>query len=210
MNWTRLNERVAVHGLFVMGFGPADSGSVALIGAARDMWPIFSTSAEYTDGRADPLDRWSKRVIGQIANEFAADDIYPSDGPPYPPFIAWSRATGRFWQSPTGMLIHDSAGLMISIRGALVWADRVTCSEPDAVNPCLSCADQPCTTACPVGALSADAAYDVPRCKDHIASQNGTACMKTGCLARQACPVSQAFERDPDQSAFHMQAFRGA
>jgi len=210
MNWARLDDDVAAYGLFVMGVGPADSGSVALIGAAKRMWPIFTSSAEYSNGGADPLDRWSKRVIGQIAQDFAADDVYPSDGPPYPPFIAWSRATGRFWQSPTGMLVHDTAGLMISIRGALVWPGVTQHDAPRAANPCLTCADTPCISACPVGALSATAAYDVPRCKDHISAADGAPCMSGGCLTRQACPVSQTFDRDPDQSAFHMRAFRGA
>ncbi len=208
--WDRVDAEAAAHGLFVMGVGETDDGTVALIGANEKMWPDFTSSKEFHDGERDPLDRWSKRVIGQIASQFDADDVYPSDGPPYPPFIAWSRATGRFWQSPTGMLVHDKAGLMISIRGALVWTDRVQHSAPIATNPCLTCSDQPCSTACPVGALSADAAYDVPLCKDHISSQSGAACMTTGCLARQACPVSQSFGRDPAQSAFHMRAFRGA
>lgn len=210
MNWDQLEDRAGAYGLFVMGVGPAEAGSVALIGAARQMWPIFTGSAEFTDEAKDPLDRWSKRIIGQMAAEFRADDVYPSDGPPYPPFIAWSLATLRFWQSPTGMLVHDTAGLMISIRGALVWSGVERPDAPKSSNPCLTCAEKPCRAACPVGALSEAAAYDVPKCKDHIAGAQGAACMTTGCLARQACPVSQAFERDPEQSAFHMRAFRGA
>ena len=31
------------------------------------MWEVFSGSPEASDGRPDPLDRWSRRVIGNLA-----------------------------------------------------------------------------------------------------------------------------------------------
>jgi epoxyqueuosine reductase len=108
------------------------------------------------------------------------------------------------------MLIHDEAGLMISLRGAMRFAGEHAVPPEGAVNPCATCEERPCTTACPVGALSADAPYDVPTCKTHITSPAGEACMTGGCLVRRACPVSRSFGRDPEQSAFHMRAFVGA
>ena len=32
-------------------------------------------------------------------------------------------------------------------------------------------------------------------------------CMKAGCLVRRACPVTQAYARMPEQSAYHMRQF---
>lgn len=197
----KIEDACAPHGLFVMGA----VRDTVLIGAGRGMWPVFTAAPEYSDGLADPLDRWSKRVIGGMAETFGGEAVFPSDGPPYAPFIAWAKETGRFWNSPTGMLVHDVAGLMISIRGALVLPGQGV-AVAAAVSPCEGCA-APCVEACPVGALSADAPYDVPACKAYLASPQEADCMGGGCLVRRACPVSEAFERDPAQSAFHMRAF---
>jgi hypothetical protein len=205
---TRLNNQAAQHGLFVMGHTNVDKDTLILIGADRSFWTVFTQSNEYSDGHANPIDRWSKRIIDQIAADCDGHATYPSDGPPYAPFISWATATGRFWQSPTGMLIHDTAGLMISIRGAI----RVPNHTSDAIptqNPCDSCVDRPCTVACPVAALSAGHFYDVPKCKQFLITPQGIDCMSKGCLVRQVCPLSKSFDRADEQSAFHMNTFMG-
>ncbi|MEL7262664.1 MAG: ferredoxin [Pseudomonadota bacterium] len=204
MTLAQVEDAAAPHGLFVMGV----DGSRVLLGTASGWWSVFSETPEAQDGAPDPIDRWSKRVIGNLATAFGAKDSYPSDGPPYAPFIAWALATGRFWQSPTGMMIHDTAGLMISIRGALVFPTAFPVAEA-APSPCETCAEQPCLTACPVDALSDQHAYDVPACKAYLAAPEGRACMERGCAVRRICPVSQAFARPEAQSAFHMKAFLG-
>ncbi len=96
---------------------------------------------------------------------------------------------------------------MISYRGALGFADRLPLPPRAASNPCLTCADRPCATACPVGALGAEAPYDVPACHGFLATPPGHGCMANGCAARRACPVSKRFGRDPAQSAHHMDYF---
>lgn len=202
MTLDRIEEAAASHGLFVMG----SVENRVLLGTDADWWSVFIHSPEYRNGVAHPVDTWSKRVIGDLAQAFDASAVYPSDGPPYAPFIAWALATGRFWQSPTGMMVHDRAGLMISIRGALECGTAFN-SEEDALNPCDSCADKPCVAACPVGALRADAPYDVPTCKAYLDTPPGRDCMSGGCHVRRACPVSAAFDRPQAQSAFHMKAF---
>lgn len=190
-----------------MGVTRDGDEQIALIGAGPAMWPTFKASDEYADGAPDPLDRWSKRLIRPHATALDGEALFPSDGPPYAPFISWATATGRFWQSPSGMLVHDVAGLMISIRGAVrVRADAPVDSVPGP-SPCLSCQDQPCRTACPVDALSAEKGYDVPACRGFLDTTQGADCLQQGCKARRACPISQAFAREPEQSAFHMRSF---
>lgn len=67
--------------------GPART--VVLVGNAGDMlWPVFSASPEAGDGEPHPLDRWSRRVITQIAAEFDGEACFPGDGPPWLPFMA--------------------------------------------------------------------------------------------------------------------------
>lgn len=203
-----LDRAAAAYGLFVMGVLQDGDATVVLIGAGPGMWPLFKASSEFQDGAPSPLDRWSKAVLADLTQGLNASTVFPSDGPPYAPFIAWAAATGRFWQSPTGMLVHDTAGLMISIRGAVRIEGSVMPSSPvPSANPCEDCADRPCISACPVGALSGHAAYDVPGCKAFLETEAGADCMTSGCKARRACPVSQKFGRDPEQSAFHMRAF---
>ena len=204
MTLAALEEALAPHGLFVMGV----DGQRALLGTNADWWPVFGKSPEASDNKPHPIDRWSKRVINALADIFGAEAHFPSDGPPYAPFIAWALATGRFWQSPTGMMIHDTAGLMISIRGALTFPTTLA-PAASAPSPCETCTNRPCITACPVGALGEGRPYDVPVCKAYLAEPDGRDCMQLGCEVRRVCPVSRAFGRDADQSALHMKAFLG-
>lgn len=204
----RLTAQVVPYGLFVMGHVCEGSDTIFLIGADKDFWGHFTQSPEFSDAQPDPIDRWSKRLLNTIAQEHDGSAIFPSDGPPFAPFIAWATKSGRFWQSPTGMLIHDKAGLMISIRGA-IRVPVVSRPQPLAERPCGTCPEKPCATACPVLALSTQHFYDVPTCKIHLDTSQGTDCMLGGCLVRQACPVSQSFNRPAEQSAFHMNAFMG-
>jgi len=184
---------------------PEGTQSLVLLGPDEPgFWPLFQSSEEARDGENDPLDRWSKRVVGDLATAWGGTPVFPSDGPPYPPFLKWALESGYCWESPVGLLVHKNAGLFISFRGAIAVSESVVMSTAP-VSPCPSCA-QPCLNACPVGALSANHDYDVRRCQAHVASPEGLAC-RDGCLVRKACPVATDFRRKPEQSAFHMKAF---
>ncbi|MGP6088496.1 ferredoxin [Antarctobacter jejuensis] len=188
---------------------PEGTGTLLLLGPDEPgFWPLFTCSPEYTDGAPNPLDRWSKRVVTALAEEWGGEALFPSDGPPYAPFLRWALNSGQAWSSPLGMLVQAQAGLFISYRAAVALPLRLDLPAP-ATRPCDTCA-RPCETACPVGALAPDQAYDVARCKAHIASPAGATCRIDGCLARRACPVAVEFSRRPEQSAFHMRAFLGA
>ncbi|MEZ5714349.1 MAG: hypothetical protein R3D85_03735 [Paracoccaceae bacterium] len=101
--------------------------------------------------------------------------------------------------------MHDAAGLMISFRGAVRLAGHLPL-PPARPTPCESCADTPCLSACPIGALGAQG-YDVAACRAFLATPAGRGCMEHGCAVRRACPVSQSYGRLAAQSAFHMRAF---
>lgn len=185
---------------------PDGVASLVLLGPLEPgFWPAFTASPEYLDGAPDPLDRWSHRVITGMAKALNAAPFFPFGGPPYQPFIAWAKASGRAHSSPVGLLVHDTAGLMISYRGALGFADRIDAPAPPP-SPCESCETRPCLTACPVDAF-ASGSYDVAACKADL-DRPGNDCMTRGCAVRRACPVSQGHGRLEAQSAFHMRAFR--
>ncbi len=167
-------------------------------------WSVFSASAEYRDGKDDPMDRWSSRVIGSLAQDIGGTAFFPFGPPPYQPFFKWAQLSGRAHLSPVGLLVHDEAGLMVSFRGAVGFSYAIPTPKTGS-SPCETCSDQPCLTACPVGALKGDF-YDVPMCKSDLDRPENT-CMDRGCAVRRACPVSKRYARDEAQSAFHMKAF---
>jgi hypothetical protein len=209
---TRLEpERLAVFGGFHPAPGepdvPAGTATLLLLGPREPgFWAHVTSSPEWRDGRPDPLDRWSRRVIGRIACDLGAKALFPFSGPPWLPFFAWALRTGRAWTSPVRLLVHDRAGLMVSFRGALALRARIALPSPPSSPPCDSCAGQPCRSACPAGALLPEG-YDVPACHAFLDTPGGRDCMDLGCAVRRACPVSQAYGRLPGQSAYHMRRF---
>jgi epoxyqueuosine reductase len=184
---------------------PKDTRTLLLIGPREPgFWPGFTASPEWADGLPDPMDRWSRRVIGRIACNLAAKALFPFGGPPYHPFYQWALRSGRVWASPIRLLVHDSAGLMVSFRGALALRQELVL-PPTGASPCEGC-DRPCLTACPVGALTPES-YDLPACHGHLDRPEGQDCMTRGCAARRACPLSQSHARMEVHSAYHMRQF---
>lgn len=168
-------------------------------------WQHLTQQPEWRDGRPDPLDRWSRRVIGRIACDLRAKALFPFGGPPWRPFYRWALRSGHAWESPVRFLVHDRAGLWTSYRGALALRQQLDL-PPASTAPCATCATQPCLTACPAGALTA-AGYDLPRCHDWLDQPQGCDCLTRGCLVRRACPLSQNYGRLDAQSAYHMSQF---
>lgn len=180
-----------------------NQGTLMLIGPDEpSFWPIFTQSPEFRDDQPDPLDRWSRRILDQIATPFGAIPLFPFGGPPFQPIMTWALRSGRFWQSPIGFLVHDTAGLFVSFRGVLLVRDQIAPVKSE--NPCLACHDRPCLTACPVDAFTAG--YNIDACKSHLTVSHGNDCMTHGCRSRRACPVGQG-NRLPAQAAHHMRAF---
>ncbi|MFK7754453.1 MAG: ferredoxin [Sedimentitalea sp.] len=211
----RITTQASAQGLMVMGaLHPAranaktlDHGTLVLLGVGAAFWPHFQTQSEAQDGAPDPIDRWSIRVVTDLAKQINATAHFPFGGPPYAPFIDWAQKSGRCFPSPTGMMVHDTVGLMISFRGALHLPDEHPIPVVNAPSPCETCTTKPCTATCPVGALGTVAPYDVPACHRFLKTPPGMDCMDHGCKVRRACPVSDGAGRKADQSAHHMRHF---
>ncbi len=186
---------------------PKGTATLILLGPHEPgFWARVTESEEWQDGRPDPLDRWSRRIIGRMACNLGAKALFPFTGPPWLPFFSWAVRSGRAWASPVQLLVHDRAGLMVSFRGALALKDRIGLPDPPLASPCQSCPGQPCRDACPAGAL-VPSGYDVPKCHEFLDTAPGLDCLDLGCAVRRACPVSQAYGRVPEQSAYHMRRF---
>jgi len=206
------------HGLILRGgFHPrvedglGEAQTLALIGnAGPALWRRFEAYA-YEDDTPHPLDRWTERTLTPIAGALGARALFPFGGPPHHPFQRWATRAEPVHPSPLGLLIHPDYGLWHAYRAAFLFPTRLALpAQPTRPSPCAACVERPCLSACPVGAFSAEAGYDVPACTAHIRSPAGAACREGGCLARRACPVGSAYAYDADQAAFHMAAFERA
>lgn len=201
-----VSDVASKNGLAVLGAFHLDDGqTLVLLGPDEPVfWEVFTSSNEYNDQQANAMDRWSKRIIDQIADKFDGDTKYPFGGPPYNPFIDWALKTKRIWNSPVALLVHDTSGLFVSFRGAIILNEILNLPATKS-SPCEECAEKPCLSACPAAALDSTG-YDVPACHRYLDSDAGDDCLLLGCQVRRSCPVGQG-KREPAQSAFHMRAF---
>ena len=189
---------------------PGNPGSVVLIGnAGPAMWLAFTRDVPQPAG-PDPLDSWTRQVLGEAAGRLGADAVFPFDGPPHWPFQRWAQKAEAVFPSPIGPLVHPAYGLWHAYRAAFLFAGRLALPpRPKGQSPCEGCAEKPCLSACPVAALS-PGAYDVAGCVAHLDAPAGADCMNQGCRARRACPVGRDYPYAAAQAAFHMAHFRRA
>ncbi len=181
--------------------------SVVMVGyGGREMWPHFSAwrSGQPANLR-DPLDTWSKLVIGEIAARSGARAVFPSDRP-YMPFQQWAMRAEGLKPSPLGILMHPEFGLWHAFRGALLFEVNIPVFAHTSVHACDRCTEKPCLSACPVSAYSS-AGFAVERCRNHVRSSAGRDCRERGCFARNACPVGARWRYAAEQLVYHQNAF---
>lgn len=217
MDYGAITRALEPHGLIPRGaFRPAaDDGVpgnpvvVVMVGnAGPALWRIFDDSRP---PGADPMNRWTRDVLDDVAEDLGAAAHYPFDGPPWLPFQRWAQKAEAVFPSPIGMLIHPDHGLWHAYRGALAFGDDVDGlpRRDERASPCETCTGKPCLTTCPVAAFDGTR-YDVVACAGHMRRPQGADCLDLGCRARRACPVGQDAVYDPAQARFHMEAFLGA
>lgn len=186
----------------------ARPAALAMVGnAGSAIWEPFINSYEFADAYDDSLDRWTKRVLGDVASKAGLGVVYPFQGPPYYPFQRWAQRAEPVFSSPIGVLIHPEYGLWHAYRAALLLPEDPGFPErADATSPCDRCREKPCLSACPVDAFTSDG-YDVAACASHLSASSGKACVEGGCRARAACPMGHSYVYSEDHLAFHMAAF---
>ena len=203
--------------------GGRPAGTLILAGnVGSAMWRARATAPEFLDALPDALDRWSRRILEDLAAELGGAALFPFGGPPYLPFVPWAKRAEPVAESPLGILIHPDHGLWHAYRGALAFDRRIDLPPRQSrPRPCDTCADKPCLSGCPVEAFTGarkgasgpggyPGAYNVPACVKHISTVSGADCMALGCLARRACPIGPENRYEAAQARFHMAAFRRA
>ena len=213
----RAETLARAEGLFVSGV-VADGGDTVLLLSPDEprYWDILRAAPEWRDGSPNPVDRWSLRVIGALAEALGGEPLFPFGGPPWHPFYTWALAGGRAVASPVSLLADAERGLWISYRGAIrvrefedEFALRSRSRDRDPIpasgsDPCSPC-PAPCRTACPVNALT-EKGYDVAACHGYLDTEAGADCLTGGCLVRRACPVGRD-RRPTELAAYHMGVF---
>jgi hypothetical protein len=229
----RLRERLASSGLNLVGVAPAaryDAAvparwalgphapgvrSVVVIGSGGgEFWRAFREAPPA--GAADPLDAFTRATVtAAVAPLFAAVDgpirlVFPFDHrPPVLSFVHLAECAGLGRQSLLGVLVHPEFGPWFALRAAVLLPVPLVAPRPaDGFDPCPTCVERPCITACPAGAVG-PAGWDVPRCAAHRLSGTGDAC-DGGCHARIACVLGRPHRYPADALAFHQAAARWA
>ncbi len=194
------------------GRGAAVVWMVGQVGS--ESWSAFKASPCFSDGQANPLDRWSQAIGDGLAAQHGGIALYPFGGPPWHPFQQWAARAEPLQTSPVMLQLHPKFGLWHAYRFALALP-TLTAQDaaalhatpgPPPVDICRTCDGQPCLSACPVDAFTTSV-YRVDVCTVHLHRPEGQDCMQQGCQARLACPVGADHRYGGEQAAFHMAAF---
>ena len=188
-----------------------------MVAGSANMWQKFIATRQFDDGKPDPLNRWTGKVLDEIASEFGAKLKLPFERP-FSPFQAWAMKAAQLTQSPLGILMHPRLGLWFGLCGVLFFQVNVKNQEVEKLiqqrqqtnDICQKCLRKPCLSACPVSAFGKNS-LDVSDCFSHLDrvqnSQISPDCLQEGCGARSACPVGIENKYSNKQLRFHMRAY---
>ena len=209
------------HGLILRGgfrFGaeedapPGASGEPATIRAAGRAGGYGGVAAFHALAGAqpvdlvDPLDSWSREVIGTVAAAFRR-----ARGFAVRPALSAVPAMGDARRRTEAVAArHPDASALravacLSRRAAVRRRDRSrSTSRGDSPLRHMRWKTLPESLSGP--RVWADGfAYDA--CLGHVRGRRGAPCRESGCLDRNACPYGTEYRYGADQQAFHMAAF---
>ena len=160
--------------------------------------------------RAHPLDAFTTTVmethaLPAIAHLGAAPVVrFPFDvAAPALSFVHLAEAAGLGCRSLLGVLVHPEYGPWMALRAALLVDADLEATRPAAgFDPCPTCVDRPCITACPADAITPAEGWNVPRCVDFRTTAETNPC-ETRCHARVACVYGRHHRYPDDALAYH-------
>jgi epoxyqueuosine reductase len=197
---------------------PAARSIVVLGNGGGALWAALKAHAARNPGwweGENPLDDFTREVVERDvaaparAAGLRCATVYPfMNGAATFDFVVLARAAAIAGPSILGVAVHPRFGPWIAFRAALLL--DVPLDEPgEAVgfDPCHGCAARPCLAACPAGAVSFPAGWDVPRCLTHRVEQEPDCSGR--CHTRVACVLGPEHRYPDDELAYHqMRALR--
>ena len=199
---------------------PAARSIVVLGNGGGDFWAAFKRHAARNPGwseRENPLDDFTREVVEREVTAPLREAalrytiVHPfMHGGRTLNFVELGKAAGIAGPSILGVVVHPIFGPWIAFRAALLLdvADRSTrratrsasIRVPDASRAVAS-------SACPVGAVSFPAGWDVPKCLTHRVEVEPDCAGR--CHARAGCVLGPEHRYPDDELAYHqMRALR--
>ena len=187
--------------------------SIVVIGnGGGAFWRAFTAHAAQNAGwrdRENPLDDFTREVVERdivSATRSAGvqcTPVYPfMSGSATLNFMELARMSGLAGPSILGVVVHPEYGPWIAFRVALLLDADL--DEPGAAlnfDPCPACTVRSCISACPVGAVSFPAGWDIPKCLTHRVEVEPDCAPR--CHARAGCVLGPQHRYPDDELAYH-------
>jgi len=198
-------------------FPPATTVVLVVGNYGRQMWDCLPAGWQQ---QSHPVDDFTsivmQRVLTAVIGKSGWTLLFPDRSLAIAPVLQdLGRAAGWHNPSPLGNGIHPQHGLWFAYRSVVAIdidievgdRSRLTARPVRSESPCVSCANQPCISACPPSALSLGAAPNLAACVNFRTSDQSPCAER--CLARQKCPVGlQSRYADEQIQYFYRQSLR--
>jgi epoxyqueuosine reductase len=192
---------------------PAAKTIVVIGNGGGEFWQGFRVYCDHHSGyrqeRTHPLDDYTVEVI-----ESTLTPILQATGTSYRyvyPFRFWTepvsfmhlaRAAGLAGPSILGVTIHPAYGPWMALRAAVLLDLELSLPSPaSGFDPCPTCVERPCVSACPASAISKEKGWDIPACVQHRV-QHQEDCVEY-CHARYQCVYGREHRYPLDELQYH-------
>jgi len=201
---------------------PAARSIVVLGNGGGHFWAAFKRYAARNLGwweRENPLDDFTREVVARevarplreaalrhtIVHPFMHPVVH---GGPTLDFVELGKVAEIAGPSILGVVVHPVFGPWIAFRAALLLDVAVDVpGGARAFDPCPGCVPRSCIGACPAGAVSFPAGWDVPKCLTHRVEVEPECAGR--CHARAGCVIGPEHRYPDDELAYHqMRALR--
>lgn len=119
-------------------------------------------------------------------------------------FMHLARAAGLAGPSMLGVMVHPVYGPWMALRAAVLIDQELTATPPAAgFDPCPTCVERACMSACPAGVVSVAKGWDIQGCVQHRLRVTGD-CVDR-CHARYECVYGREHRYPPDALRYHQQ-----
>jgi hypothetical protein len=187
--------------------------SIVIVGnGGGAMWRAFKQHVDQNPGwlaHDNPLDDFTREVIERdVATALSGASlrctiVYPfmNNGPTLN-FIELAKIAGIAGPSILGVAVNPVYGPWIAFRAAILLdAEIDSPGEAAGFDPCPRCVERSCMPACPVGAISVEAGWDIPKCLTHRVEVESDCAPR--CHARAGCVLGPEHRYPDDELAYH-------